>query len=212
MLDICEVFVSIQGESSYAGEPCVFVRLAGCNLDCTYCDTRYARKPAVSRSLDELVEEVCGQAPSLVEITGGEPLLHAETPAICQKLVECGKRVLVETNGACAIDVLPDQVVRIVDIKCPGSGMAGRFLQSNLSALRSSDECKFVLCDRADFDWGVRFISEHALAGRCLVVFSPAWGRIEPSELAAWIIAEQVPVRLGLQLHKLIWPGVERGV
>ena len=210
MLSITEIFTSIQGESTFAGLPCVFVRLAGCNLRCRYCDSTYAYGPGVERSAESVVEEVAGLPVTLVEITGGEPLQQPETPELCRRLLARGRRVLVETNGTMDIGALPPGVVRIVDVKCPGSGEAGRFLAGNLAALKPEDECKFVLCDRADFDWAAAFVRRLDLTRRCTVLFSPVWTTLPPADLAEWILASGLAVRLGLQLHKVIWGGDTR--
>jgi 7-carboxy-7-deazaguanine synthase len=210
MLSVTEIFTSIQGESTFAGLPCVFVRLAGCNLRCTYCDSTYAYAPGAPRTVESVVEEVAALAVTLVEITGGEPLLQAETPELCRRLLDRGRRVLVETNGTLDIGALPPGVVRIMDVKCPGSGEAGRLLPGNLAALRPEDECKLVLCDRADFDWAAAFVREHDLARCCTVIFSPVWATLPPADLAEWILSSGLTVRLGLQLHKVVWGGDTR--
>jgi len=211
-LRVIELFRSIQGESTSAGLPCAFVRLAGCNLQCRYCDTRYA---ATERGTTMRVDEVCRKASrlatGLVCITGGEPLLQSATPELAGRLVEAGHTVLVETNGTRPISVLPHGVVRVMDVKCPGSGECGKTMPGNIEALRAVDEVKFVLCDREDFDWAVGFVREHALPGRCEVLFAPAHGILAPRELARWVLECGLPVRLQLQLHKLLWPEKERG-
>jgi 7-carboxy-7-deazaguanine synthase len=213
MLNVCELFKSIQGESSFAGTPCAFVRLSGCNLDCSYCDTSYARGPdGELYGVEALAEAVADMQCSLVEITGGEPLLQEETPLLCGRLLDKGFTVLVETNGSCDIRALPDGCVRIVDIKCPGSGMGDSFRQANVEALGARDECKFVLTGRDDFEWALAFVRRHELDRKCTVFFSPACGRLDPKLLAEWILEARAPVRLGLQLHKVIWGGEARGV
>ncbi|MBD3242539.1 MAG: radical SAM protein [Chitinivibrionales bacterium] len=210
MLKVCESFISIQGESTFAGLPCAFVRLSGCNLRCTYCDTPYARDEGDERNVDELADEIAESGVGLVEVTGGEPLLQQDTPRLCSRLLERGLTVLVETNGTRDISVLPDTVVRIMDIKTPGSGQQEQFLEDNLDYLRPTDECKLVICNRTDFDWARDLVRSHDLAARCTVILSPASGELSPDRLAEWILAERLPVRLGLQLHKVIW-GDERG-
>jgi 7-carboxy-7-deazaguanine synthase len=212
MIEISEIFKSIQGESTRAGEVCAFVRLSGCNLDCSYCDTRYAREPGVIRSVDEVVKLVQSLNCKLVEITGGEPLMQHETPALCTRLIAEGYTVMVETNGSCDISVLPEGTVRIVDIKCPGSGMADSFLMKNIRVLKACDECKFVLTGRKDFDWALAFVSEYNINSICTVLFSPVHGMLESGSLAEWILECNAPVRLGLQLHKIIWGVDARGV
>ncbi len=208
MLTVCESFVSIQGESTYAGMPCAFVRLSGCNLRCTYCDTAYARDEGDERDVEDIAEQTAGSGVGLVEITGGEPLLQNETPLLCARLLARGLTVLVETNGTCDISVLPDGVVRVLDIKTPGSGEHERFLRTNLDYLRPTDECKLVVCDHGDFEWARDFARAHDLYSRCTVIFAPAWPRLAADRLAEWILADRLPARLGLQLHKIIWGNV----
>jgi 7-carboxy-7-deazaguanine synthase len=209
MIRICEIFSSIQGESTFAGLPCTFVRLGGCNLRCSYCDTAYAQEGGEPREVDAVVADVLDAGLQLVAITGGEPLMQAETPLLCERLLRRGRRVLVETNGSMDIGVLPAGVVRVMDIKAPGSGMADRFLDSNIDRLKPADECKFVLIDRVDFVWAMDVVERHRLAGHCTVIFAPVWNRLPPAQLAEWILQERLPVRLGLQLHKVLW-GDER--
>lgn len=211
MLNICELFKSIQGESTHAGRVCAFVRLSGCNLNCSYCDTQYAFERGTPRHLDEIVRDVEGLECELVEITGGEPLLQDETPELCERLLSAGHTVLVETNGSLDITRLPRGCIRIVDIKCPGSGMEGSFLAGNIEALGGCDECKTVLCDKRDFEWALAFVRTHRLHEKCAVLFTPAHGMLEPRQLAEWILQSNAPVRLGLQLHKVIW-GNRKGV
>jgi 7-carboxy-7-deazaguanine synthase len=210
MLTVCEIFQSIQGESSHAGKPCVFVRLTGCNLSCNYCDAVYTRFEGAPHSIEEIVDEVLEYGWPLVEITGGEPLLQLQTPELCRALLEHGRTVMVETNGSLDIGSLPRKVIRVVDVKCPGSGEGGSFAINNIGLLTAHDELKFVLSDRADFDWASAFVNEHSLCDRCTVLFSPVWGRVHPAALAEWILQHRLPVRLGLQVHKVIW-GDERG-
>jgi 7-carboxy-7-deazaguanine synthase len=205
MLTVCELFKSIQGESTFAGEVCSFVRLAGCNLSCSYCDTTYAKTEGRPMSIDEVMAWVESQHCRLVEITGGEPLLQKDTVGLAAGLCDDTYTVLVETNGSQDISVLPYPCVRIVDVKCPSSGMAGSFLLQNLHSLTSNDECKFVVSDRADFDWALLFLAEHRLTSRCTVIFSPNIDNLQPKTLAEWIIETNPGVRLGLQLHTFIW-------
>jgi 7-carboxy-7-deazaguanine synthase len=204
-LTVCELFKSIQGESTRAGMVCTFVRLGGCNLSCAYCDTRYAQSGGEPLSVEQVMARVSALGCTTVEITGGEPLLQAGTPPLCMRLLEEGCTVMVETNGSLPIDTLPPGCIRIVDIKSPGSGEQNSFRHENLAALRPSDECKFVLTDRRDFDWAIDYVRTHRLCDTCPVLFSPATGRLAPDDLAAWILAADQPVRLGLQLHKIIW-------
>ncbi len=209
---INEIFVSIQGESTWAGKPCVFLRTTGCPLRCHWCDTEYAFHEGTSWSVDALVEEACRHGIPLVEITGGEPLVQPGVPALAARLLERGKTVLVETSGAFDISVLPPGVKRIVDLKCPGSGECDRNELQNLARLRDGDEIKFVIADRVDYEWAVSMLRQHGFADRYPVLFAPVSNQLQPSTLAAWIIEDELPVTLQLQLHKVIWPGVERGI
>ncbi len=208
LLRVAETFLSLQGESTWAGRPCFFIRLAGCNLDCRHCDTREARDPAVgaTRSIVALTAAAVAAAVPLVEITGGEPLAQAATPDLCRALAAAGLTVLVETNGSLPIAPLPPEAIRIMDVKCPSSAMADQLRVANFADLRPPDEVKFVLAHRADYDYARRILREHRLAERTAnLLFSPAWGLLDPAELAAWILADRLPVRLQLQLHKLLW-------
>jgi 7-carboxy-7-deazaguanine synthase len=212
MLKICEVFKSIQGESSCSGRICSFVRLAGCNLRCRWCDTAYAWEGGTDRTAGSIVSEAKAHGTSLVEITGGEPLLQPETPLLCEMFIEAGYTVLVETNGSIDISPVPPRVIRIVDIKTPSSGHENSFLDENYRALRLIDECKFVISDRIDFDWSMDIVRKKNLNTIVSnVIFSPVVKACVPDQLAEWIIEEKAPVRLGIQLHKIIW-GDKRGV
>lgn len=210
---VCEIFKSIQGESSYAGLPCVFIRLAGCNLGCRWCDTPYARVPDEATELS--VEEVLREIPRsgdcrLVEITGGEPLLQEETKELARRLADKGHTVLIETNGAVPISGLDERVIKIVDVKCPSSGHAGSFLLDNLPHITPEDEIKLVVADMGDYDWAKEFIEE-VLRGRTeKVLFAPVRPELDPRDLADWILKDGLKVRLQLQLHAYIWPE-ERG-
>lgn len=205
-MKIHETFVSIQGESTYAGLPCFFIRLSGCNLRCSYCDTVDAYVGGEQRTIPSLVEDFRRTGLGLVEITGGEPLLQPKTPGLARALVEAGATpVLVETNGTLDIGVLPAGTVAVVDVKCPGSGWGQSFNVVNLDRLRLRDEVKFVLSGREDFDWAVDFVKRHELTVRCAaVLFSPATGRLDPKTLAGWVMESRLAVRLQLQLHKLL--------
>ena len=209
---VSELFYSIQGETSYAGRPCAFVRLAGCNLDCVYCDTRYAREGGTTMTVDEMVRETTKQQVRLVMVTGGEPLVQNETPELVQRFVAMGHTVLVETNGSLDIDLLPDKAVRIVDMKCPDSGMSDRMLFSNLDRLRDTDEVKFVISSRQDYLWAKQMATTYSLAGRVTVLFSPVYGMLKPRDLAGWILDDHLECILQLQLHKIIWSEKQRGV
>jgi 7-carboxy-7-deazaguanine synthase len=203
---VYETFVSIQGESTWAGLPCFFVRLAGCNLRCSYCDTAYAYGPGIVRRVDELAQQAAAAVVPLVEITGGEPLLQPGFPGLARGLRSAtGGTVLVETNGSLDISIIPEGVIAIMDVKCPGSGESARMDPRNLGRLRRSDEVKFVLTDRADYEWACALVRRHDLPAVCAaVLFSPAWGRLEPKLLAEWIAADRVAVRLQLPLHKVL--------
>ncbi|HNR35627.1 MAG TPA: radical SAM protein [Candidatus Hydrogenedentes bacterium] len=212
-LEIAELFRSIQGESTWAGLPCAFIRLAGCNLRCAYCDTAYAYGPGRRMELDEIVRQCAVLACPLVEITGGEPLLQEATPSLAQRLNDAGHTVLVETNGTLPIEALPRNTIRIMDIKCPGSGMADRMRWENIERLAAQDEVKFVVGSRVDYEWSRDVLRRYDLSGRCrAVLFSAAFGLLEPKTLAGWILEDGLPVRLQLQLHKYIWDPDTRGV
>ena len=223
---ITEIFKSIQGEGTRAGLPCIFVRLTGCNLRCTWCDTVYAFHGGKKYSLDEVLAELnalAGDGPrrvSLVEITGGEPLLQTETPALAERLLAEGSTVMIETSGERFVGVLPREVIKIVDVKCPDSGEPDTFDLANLDAVGKSDEIKFVIASRRDYDFARDFTARHELADRVgQVLFSPAfaepqgrWPGLDARQLVEWILADGLPVRLGLQLHKFIWDPAMKGV
>lgn len=212
-LHVNEIFFSIQGESLYAGRPCVFVRLTGCNLRCSYCDTAYAYTEGRFLSIPDVMKAVDAFSCALVEITGGEPLLQSETPLLITTLLENGYEVLLETNGSMDIGQVDTRCRRIMDLKCPSSGESDRNNYKNLELLSPWDQLKFVISDRADFDYATGILThipedlppDH-------VLFSPAHQRLAPDRLAEWILSERLSVRLHLQLHKIIWPNIERGV
>ena len=211
---ITEIFLSIQGESSYAGRPCVFVRTTGCNLRCAWCDTAYAFHGGEDLSVDRVVAEVerLGGGCRLVELTGGEPLLQHDIGELAGRLLEAGYTVLCETSGSVPVDRVPEAVVRIMDLKCPGSGEAESNDWSNLQRLDPSrDELKFVVRDRADYEWAKRQVEERDL-GRFVLHLSPSFGEMEPRELAEWMLEDGLPARLNLQIHKFIWDPATRGV
>jgi len=205
---VVETFVSIQGETTWAGIPCFFIRLAGCNLRCAWCDTAYARDPAAGReeTVAALVQAFHASGLAAVMVTGGEPLLQEETPALVRALREAGAEpVLVETNGSRDIGLLPPGTVAVVDVKGPSSGMADTFHPGNLDRLRPTDEIKFVVADRTDYEWAVALMRRHALARRCrAVLFSAVAGRLEARRLAEWLVADRLPARLQIQLHKVL--------
>jgi 7-carboxy-7-deazaguanine synthase len=211
-LKVCETFTSLMGESTRAGLPAFFLRLTGCNLRCRYCDTTYAYEGGEEVSVAALAGRVQAQPQRLVLVTGGEPLFQAETPALMRLLVEAGFTVCLETNGTCPIEAVDARVHRIMDVKCPGSGMAEHHRWDNMGRLTAGDEVKFVVTDRDDFHWALEVIREHRLSERLPVLISPVFGRVAAPEAAAWILASGQPLRLNLQLHKFIWGEDVRGV
>jgi len=211
-LKVSEIFFSIQGEGTRAGRPCAMVRLAGCNLRCAWCDTLYARRGGDEMSLADVLARVEAFGCELVEVTGGEPLTQPAALELLSRLADAGYETLLETNGSIDISPVDARVIRIVDFKCPSSGQAERNLWTNADRLTGRDEVKFVIADRADYDFARRAVGERELAARCAVIFSPVHDRLAPAELAEWILADGLPVRLGMQLHKIIWPDRTRGV
>jgi 7-carboxy-7-deazaguanine synthase len=213
LLTINEIFYSIQGESTYAGRPCVFVRLTACDLRCSWCDTTYAFHEGRKRSLDDVLAEVDRLDCPLVEVTGGEPLLQDDVYPLMQSLLERGRIVLLETGGHRSTEAVPASVVTILDVKCPGSGEAHRNEWSNLDRLRPHDEVKFVITDRADYDYARDVITRHRLAGRVAAVhLSPVHGVMDLRQLSQWTMADRLPARVQVQLHKYIWDPATRGV
>ena len=213
MLTINEIFYSIQGESTQAGRPCVFVRLTACDLRCSWCDTPYAFYEGRKMSVDEVADAVARYDCDLVEITGGEPLLQEDVYPLMERLLATGRTVMLETGGHRPIDRVPAGVRKIVDVKCPASGEAGRNDWSNLARLAPHDEVKFVIQDRADYDFARAVIDEHALPSRAgAILMSPVHGVLDPKTLSEWMLADRVPARLQLQLHKYIWSPTARGV
>lgn len=209
-LRVNEIFLSLQGESRTAGFPTVFVRLTGCPLRCGYCDTDYAFHEGRWMSVDEVTAAVGDYRPRHVTITGGEPLAQHPCTDLLARLCDAGYEVSLETSGAVDIARVDPRVRIVMDVKTPGSGEADHNLAGNLARLKRTDEVKFVLCDRADYEWSREFVRRERLAEHCEVLFSPAWGRLEPRQLAGWILDDRLPVRLQLQLHKLLW-GEARG-
>jgi 7-carboxy-7-deazaguanine synthase len=213
VLTISEIYLSVQGESTHVGRPCVFVRLTACNLRCSWCDTPYAFTGGRRMSVDEVLADVARHECRLVEITGGEPLLQPEVYPLMERLVAARYEVLLETGGHVAIDDVPDEVAAIVDVKCPASGEAGHMHWANLDQISATDEVKFVIQDRADFDYAVEIVDRYRLAGRArAVLFSPVHGVLAPDQLARWILEAHVPARLQIQAHKYIWSPETRGV
>lgn len=211
---LIEIYASIQGESTWAGLPCTFVRFARCNLRCTWCDTTYSFTGGEMWPLDKVLDEAEALGPRLVEITGGEPLLQAECVDLCTALLARGFTVLIETGGSLPIDVLPPQVVKIMDLKCPDSGECEKNHWPNLDALNpAQDEVKFVIASRADYEWSRDVIRRYTLERRCkAVLLSPAFGLIAPSDIVAWMLEDALPARFQLQMHKFIWDPAQKGV
>jgi len=224
MLVVNEVFHSIQGEGTRAGAPCVFVRLTGCHLRCGYCDTEYAFHGGVRRSVGQILEAIDAFGCSLVEITGGEPLLQRGIHDLMEALCDGGRTVMVETSGACDVSACDARVVRIMDVKTPGSGESERMDWDNMDRIGPQDEVKFVICNRVDYDWSRRIVSQYDLTGRGIaVLFSPVHevppgeviagsAGLAPEQLVAWILKDRLDVRVQLQLHKMIWDPSTRGV
>ncbi|MDA8078861.1 MAG: radical SAM protein [Nitrospiraceae bacterium] len=203
---VCEIFTSIQGESSHVGRPCTFVRLTGCNLRCIYCDTRYSYDEGVELSVDEIISHIRLVSVNLVEITGGEPLLQEEgVRTLIRLLLDDGYEVLLETNGSRSIRDIDRRAVVILDVKTPGSLVNSEMDPSNLDILRPSDEVKFVITGREDYEWAKRLMAEKGLRDKCGVLFSPAFGMIAPHDLAKWIIEDRLDVRFNAQLHKYLF-------
>jgi 7-carboxy-7-deazaguanine synthase len=213
MLVINEIFHSIQGESTFAGVPCVFVRLTACDLRCSWCDTPYAFHEGRKMSIDEILDAVERYGCSTVEVTGGEPLLQKDVYPLMERLLELGKTVLIETGGHISVEHVPPGVHRIMDVKCPGSGEAHRMEWSNLDRLGAQDEIKFVVKDRSDYEYARDVVTRHSLADRVRAVhFSPVHGVLDPRTLSEWVLHDGLPVRVQLQIHKYIWDPATRGV
>ena len=211
-MKVNEIFTSIQGETSFAGLPFTFVRLTGCNLRCFYCDTKYAYEEGTEYSVEQVVIEIKKRDIPRIAMTGGEPLLQDETNHLCSQLADRGFIVLLETNGSISIKNIDKRVYRILDLKCPGSGMDAHMDFKNISYLTSRDEVKFVVSDRNDFQWALTIIERYNLEERTHILMSTAHPVLNPRELAEWIIQEKLNARLQLQLQKYLWPDRERGV
>jgi len=211
-MKINEIFVSIQGESTYMGRPCLFIRTTGCNLRCTYCDTEYAFYDGKEMSNDEIFDIVENSGVKLVEITGGEPLLQKELPELLDRLLEENYEVLIETSGSIDIDKIDPRAVRIMDIKCPSSGEVSKNDLSNLNKLKPLDEVKFVVGDREDYTWANEIIEKYNLDQKVTVLFSPVFEKLAPVKLAKWILEDKKNVRMQIQLHKIIWGAGAAGV
>ena len=212
-MKVCEIFTSIQGESTFAGLPCTFVRLSGCNLRCVYCDTKYSYDEGIEMEIGDIVQRVDSAGVRLVEITGGEPMLQGEeTISLIRELLDSGYEVLVETNGSMNIKELDKRATIILDMKTPCSAMSDKMDLTNLEIIKNSDEVKFVICSRDDYEWSKKIISQYGLEERCKVLFSPGFKMLQPKDLAAWIIEDRLRVRLNIQIHKYIFDPRERGV
>lgn len=211
-LRVHEIVRTLQGEGTRTGLPCTLVRLSGCNLHCAWCDTPHARTGGDVLGLDEVLRRVEELGCRRVEVTGGEPLTQPATPELLRRLLHAGCETLLETNGSIDLTPVERHVVKIVDFKCPASGEHNANHWQNVHHLTARDEAKFVLADRRDYEFARSAVAEHALLEKCAVIFSPVFGRLEPAVLAEWILADRLDVRLGLQMHKMVWPNQDRGV
>jgi 7-carboxy-7-deazaguanine synthase len=212
LLKVNEIYFSIQGESTFAGKPCVFIRLTYCNLRCSYCDTEYAFYDGEEMSIEEIIEEVKKYNCSLVEVTGGEPLVQKDSIHLMRKLCDEDYEVLLETGGSLPIENIDKRVRVILDLKCPSSNMKGKNLYENLDHLKSIDEVKFVIGTREDYEWAKEIISKYKINEKCEVLFSVVFDKLEPITLTNWILEDKLNVRFQLQMHKFIWKPEERGV
>lgn len=211
-LKINEIYYSIQGESSFTGLPCIFIRLTYCNLRCSYCDSEYTFYEGNDMSINQILDKIRKYPCKLVEVTGGEPLVQKECIELLQKLVELNYNVLLETSGSLTIKNVPNQVINIIDFKCPTSNMEKKNLWDNINYLKNGDEVKFVIGDREDYDWAKRKIKKYGIEDKCSILMSPSYNQIQEKELVKWILEDNLNVRFQIQLHKKIWPEEERGV
>lgn len=211
-LHVSEIFSSVQGESTRVGLPCTFVRLSGCNLRCRFCDTPYAQQGGESMELDAILDRVRDGGLTLVEVTGGEPLVQKESSVLLSQLIGQGYSVMMETNGSLSVEHVDPRVMLVMDIKAPGSGEADSFHLPNLEFLKAGDNIKMVLANREDYEWACSMIHRHGLPRRCEILLAPAFGMLAPGKLVQWILEDRLPVRLNLQIHKFIWPPATRGV
>ena len=211
-LKINEIYKSIQGESTYMGLPCTFIRLTYCNLRCSYCDTEYAFYEGKDIDIDTIILKVNKLKTKLVEVTGGEPLVQDGCINLLYKLIENGNKVLIETGGALSIEKIPKEVIVILDIKCPSSNMSDKNLWSNIKLLKKEDQVKFVIGDRNDYDWTKNIIDKYNLNSKCEILFSPVFNKIKPKQIVDWIIDDNLDVRFQLQIHKFIWEPEKKGV
>ncbi len=211
-LRVIEVYASVQGESRYVGVPCVFVRLAGCNLRCTWCDSEYTFTGGEHRSIDEVVEAAAAFGIDVVEVTGGEPLAHRQAIPLMERLVARGHTVLLETSGSLSVAEVPPSVHIVMDLKPPDSGECGANRMENLEHLKASDAIKFVIASRGDYEWAREVARAHGLEARFELLLSPAWGQVEPADLVAWMLEDGLKARFNLQLHKVVWDPRAQGV
>ncbi len=212
MIKVNEIYASIQGESTYTGLPCVFIRLSYCNLRCTYCDSEFAFFAGSDMTIEEIVDRISPFSIPLVEITGGEPLVQKETIQLIKALADVNYKVLVETSGSLPINEIDSRATIIMDIKCPSSGMAEKNMYENISYLKSDDEVKFVIGTREDYEWTLAIMNEYSLSSRANILFSCIFGSIEPVDIVNWMLADNVRARFQLQVHKYIWHPEKRGV
>ena len=211
-LKINEIYYSVQGESTHSGRSCVFIRLTYCNLRCSYCDTEYAFYEGKDMDIGDIMSEIQQWDCNLVEVTGGEPLFQEECIDLLNELVNSKYEVMLETGGSISISDVPKNVIKIVDFKCPSSAMEKKNLWSNVDDLQPHDEVKFVIGNREDFDWAKDRITEYSLDKICTLLFSPTFGEIDPQQIVEWILAENLPVRMQMQMHKMIWSPDKQGV
>ena len=211
-LKINEIYYSVQGESTHSGRSCVFIRLTYCNLRCSYCDTEYAFYEGKDMDIGDIMSEIQQWDCNLVEVTGGEPLFQEECIDLLNELVSHKYEVMLETGGSLSVSDVPDEVIKIVDFKCPSSAMENKNLWSIVDNLQPHDEVKFVIGNREDFDWAKEKITEYSLDKKCTVLFSPTYGEIDPQKIVEWILAENLPVRIQMQMHKMIWSPDKQGV
>ena len=212
MIKINEIYLSVQGESSHTGLPCVFVRLTGCNLRCVWCDTAYAFDDGKTQSIDQTLKDIKSFGINLVEITGGEPLMQEGVYPLMEALLENGYKVMLETGGSVSLEKVPRDVIKILDLKCPGSGEDKKNDLDNLKILAPHDEVKFVILDRRDYEWSRDLIKKHKINETAPILFSPVYGKLELKEMVQWILEDRLPVRLQTQLHKVIWSKKTQGV
>ena len=212
MLEVTEIYKSVQGESTYMGLPCVFIRLTGCNLRCVWCDTPHAFHDGKKLSIHQIIDKVKSYDINLVEITGGEPLLQKEVFPLMESLLKNKFKVMLETSGSLAINNVPAKVIKIIDLKCPGSGEENKNLWENLNHLTSTDEIKFVIADKTDYEWSKKVLQDYELDKKVPVLFSPVFEKLKLKDLTEWILEDNLPVRLHTQLHKYIWDQKTIGV